>query len=301
MKRIVAGLLVALALGAGAWTLAVVNHEEALGTTNEVLLQRGEVTGNGSDQIGMLSFVGDNLEDLDWSLLSLELMVNGNATPCGFGLNSVDAQATGLVSSSLSADGATFTMMVDATDEEAYTHVNLPHQNESTEANHTLRFSTSSVFLADGIQWVYLEGVGFGDDVNLSEIEFSNDTSEKLPWYDYDFAVHRVTPKNGLFLLNISGEIYRMDFMTYYNEADEGRFPKMRVAAEEPATFPALNDPSRVVPSSCLIQTTDVDPVVWNANETLVLVENNLDLVSPSAEYDVVVTYEGKEVRMVEA
>ena len=301
MKRTVAGLLVALALGAGAWTLVVVNHEEALGTANEIQFLKGEASTNGTDLLGTLSFVGDGLEDLDWSSLTLELRTNGTSTSCGFGVNSADVLPSGRVSSSLSADGETFTMVVDASDEESYVHVDLPQQNESTNENYTLRFSTTSVFLAEDVEWAYLEGVEFSEQVNLSTIDFSNDTDDKLAWYDYDFAVHRVTPKEGLFMLNIDGDVYRMDFVTYYNDADQGRFPKMRIAAEEGIEFPALNDPTRVVPSSCLIQTDDTDATVWNANETLTLVENNVNLVSTSFDYGIVITYEGREVRMVEA
>ena len=301
MKRIVAGLLVALALGAGAWTLIVVNHEEALGTTNEIRVTKGDLTNNGTDLLASISFTGDDLEDLDWSLLSLELQTNGTTTSCGFGLNSAETELEGPLTSSLSADGETFTMVVDASDEESYIYVDLPHQNLSAVEDHTLRFSTTSVFLADGVEWAYLESTDFNDEVNLSSVEFSNDTEEKLAWYDYDFSVHRVTPKPGLFMLNISGEVYRLDFVTYYNDADEGRFPKMRVAAEDASEFPALNDPTRVVPSSCLIQTDDLDSTVWNANETLNLVENNINLVSDSSDFNIVVMYEGRQVRMVEA
>ena len=300
MKRALGALILALLVGAAGWTLLVVSHEEALGTDNQVRIQGLTTTENVTDTMASLSFIGE-AEDLDWSLLTVEVSTQNGIESCGFGLESSDDRAGEHVTSALSPDGATFTVTVDATDDASFVYVDLPHQNETSSSNHTARFSTTSVFLADGVRWAYLEGHGFSEPVNLSDVTFSNDTEEKLPWYDYDFAVHRVTPKEGLFLLEVEDIVYRLGFVTYYNDADEGRFPTFRFAAEEPDRFPALNDPNRVTPSSCLILTDDDDTVSWNGNETLTLLENGVPLAGPGDNVEVLISYEGQPVETVVA
>ena len=300
MKRALGALILALLVGAAGWTLLVVSHEEALGTDNQVRIQGLTTTENVTDTMASLSFIGE-AEDLDWSLLTVEVSTQNGIESCGFGLESSDDRAGEHVTSALSPDGATFTVTVDATDDASFVYLDLPHQNETSSSNHTARFSTTSVFLADGVRWAYLEGHGFSEPVNLSDVTFSNDTEEKLPWYDYDFAVHRVTPKEGLFLLEVEDVVYRLGFVTYYNDADEGRFPTFRFAAEEPDRFPALNDPNRVTPSSCLILTDDDDTVSWNGNETLTLLENGVPLAGPGDIVEVLISYEGQPVETVVA
>lgn len=300
MKRALGAFILTLLVGAAGWTLLVVSHEEALGTDNQVRVQGLITTENATDAMATLSFIGE-AEDLDWSLLTVEVSTSNGTESCGFGLESSDDRVGDHVTSALSPDGATFTMTVDATDDASFVYVDLPHQNETSSGNYTARFSTTSVFLADGVRWAYLEGHGFSEPVNLSDVTFSNDTEEKLPWYDYDFAVHRVTPKDGLFLLEVEDVIYRLGFVTYYNDADEGRFPTFRFAAEEPDRFPALNDPNRVTPSSCLILTDDGDTASWNGNETLTLVENGVQLAGAGDTVQVLISYEGQPVETVVA
>jgi len=276
----------------------VVSHTEALGTDNQVRVQGLITTENATDTMAALSFIG-GAEDLDWSLLTVKVSTPNGTESCGFGLESSNDRAGDHVTSALSPDGATFTVTVDATDDASFVYLDLPHQNETSSGNYTARFSTTSVFLADGVRWAYLEGHGFSEPVNLSGVTFSNDTEEKLPWYDYDLAVHRVTPKDGLFLVEVEGVVYRLGFVTYYNDADEGRFPTFRFAAEEPDRFPALNDPNRVTPSSCLIVTDDDDASSWNGNESLALVENGVDLAGLGDTVEVLISYEGQPVETV--
>jgi len=300
MKRALGALFLALLVGAAGWTLLVVSHNEALGTDNQVRVQRLNTTNNVTDTMAELSFIGE-AEALDWSLLTVEVTTPSGTESCGFGLESSNDRAGDHVTSTLSPDGATFTVTVDATDDASFVHLDLPNQNESTSANYTARFSTTSVFLAEGVRWAYLDGHGFSEPVNVSDVVFSNDTEEKLAWYDYDLAVHRVTPKDGLFLLEVDDVVYRLAFTTYYNDADEGRHPTFRFAAEEPDRFPALNDPDRVTPSSCLIVTDDEDAALWNGNETLHLVENGVELAALGDAVEVLITYEGQPVETVVA
>ena len=101
--------------------------------------------------------------------------------------------------------------------------------------------------------------------------------------------------------MEVEDIVYRLGFVTYYNDADEGRFPTFRFAAEEPDRFPALNDPNRVTPSSCLIFTDDDDTVSWNGNETLTLLENGVPLAGPGDIVEVLISYEGQPVETVVA
>ena len=73
-----------------------------------------------------------------------------------------------------------------------------------------------------------------------------------------------------------------------------------QIAALNATLFPALQDSSLVAPSPCLIIAGDEDSVEWAADETITLVENELDLRSGSEHMELIVRYEGQEVKIVE-
>ena len=173
----------------------------------------------------------------------------------------------------LGADGQTFTTEVDATDSESYTFFDVAQQLESNESDYWMKFSSTDVYLDSDVTWAFVEGADFSEVQSLPE-EMSNLTEDRLEWYEYDMAVHRVNPNDGVYVFAKDDLSFKVKFLTYYNEADESRYPTMQIASVGNSSFPALDNPDLVVPSPCKIVTDDQDADFWNANETIHLLEN---------------------------
>ena len=70
----------------------------------------------------------EKAEDLAWSSLEINLIIEETTYGCSFGAQSNSTIQDGKVSPKLGADGSTFTTEIDATDSESYTHFDLPGQ-----------------------------------------------------------------------------------------------------------------------------------------------------------------------------
>ena len=114
------------------WTYLVATYESELGTTNAILVNsENSVSDNREDnQLVELSF-DEGAEDLSWSSLEINLVIEDTIYGCSFGAQSNSTDIDGKVTPKLGADGFTFTTEVDATDSESYTHFDLPRQLES--------------------------------------------------------------------------------------------------------------------------------------------------------------------------
>ena len=300
LKRLAVVLAIAFIIVVAVWTSLVVSYEDSRGTDNTVLLSFPSNASSGdSDALASLSFEGEAVPLL-WSSLTVEIEVENASYACGFGAQSINAESSAKVQPKLGADGLTFTTVVDATDEESFTHVDLPRQGVGNESNHTMRFSKTDVFLGPNVAWVFVEDEAFENITETSGFEFSNNTEDRLEWYDYDLAVHRVNPKDGVYVLLVDEVAYKVKFESYYNDADESRHPTMRIAALDSDEFLALSDSALVSPSPCLIVAGDDDLVYWNATESIQLIEHNVDLVQEGQTIVVNIVYEGKSVRIVE-
>lgn len=269
-------LLVAVAAG---WTFLVVNYESDLGTSNVILVS--DASENASiatdDALVVLTF-SEADEDLSWSSMQIELVAEDERFTCSFGSQSAASKNASKVTASLGADGSTFTTIVDATDETSFTHLDIPGQTATDEANHTIRLSKTDAFLAEGVRWSFVEGIPYEDLNAFESSNLSNATEDRLEWYTYDFAEHRVQPNDGFYVIETDGMMFKMQFLSYYNQADEGRHPTLLIAALNGTTFPALTDVSLVQPSPCLIQTNSDAGSVWAANASITLVENGVQI-----------------------
>ncbi len=300
IKRVLAALAVALFIGGLLWWSMVQGYEPNRGTDNVVEVEaKNPSTAGSTDLLASVAFQPGG-EPLLWSSVDMTLVVNGTSYACGFGQRSLPSAADALIHPVLGADGQTFTTVVDATDEEAFTFVSIPHQREGNASNHSLRFSSTDIFVGEGHDWAFLENVGFDDVVSSDNISFSNNTEERLEWYTYDLSVHRVTPTNGVYVFQFEGVHYKVKFVSYYNEDDERRYPTMLVASLDASAFPALDDPTLVSPAPCLLQAGDGELVYWNATETVELYEQNVNIRQDSTPMVLQMAYEGVEVRIVE-
>ena len=241
----------------------------------------------------------DGAEDLSWSSLEINLVIEDTTYGCSFGAQSNSTSLSGKVNPKLGADGFTFTTEIDATDSESYTHFDLPGQLESNSTDYWMKFSSTDIYLSEGISWTFIEGAELSE-VNEVPVDLSNETSERLEWYTYDMSVHRVNPNNGVYVFAKDELAFKVNFLTYYNEQDENRYPTMQIAAIGESNFPALNDPDLVIPSPCKIVSDDIDEGHWNSNETIQLFENQINLCDGTCSIEILVYYETVEVEVDE-
>lgn len=285
-------MIILLVVGA-VWTYLVTSYESSLGTSNTVLVAGSNSTiDSGDDNILLdLSFeVG--AEDLLWSSLEIELEVDGNSHTCSFGVQSNPEMSSSMVNPNLGSDGLTFTTQVDATDDEEFTYLDVGGQVEGNDSNYWMKFSSTDIYLGENVSWAYIEGAEFSNVVDNPTSDLSNNTDDRLEWYTYDMAVHRVVPNDGVYVLHKDDLWFKISFLTYYNSDDDSRYPTMKIAALNGTVFPALDNPELVVSSPCLIITEDLDKNYWNGNETIQLIENGIDFCSQSCTVKVNIEYE---------
>lgn len=273
-----------------AWTYLVVSYDSPLGTDNVVVVDRSPTSNGTSDLLATLSFE-DGAENLDWTSLLIEIQVAEESYTCSFGSQSIDASENAKVNSRLSSDGVTFSTTIDATSEDSFTYLSIPMQGEGNESHHTLRASKTDVFFGEGIQWLYLSGLSFQEVNSVNESELSNSTADRLEWYSYDLAAHRITPNDGTYVLLQEGILYKMQFISYYNDKDESRHISILTSALVPEEHPALLDSTLVIPSPCLIETSG-DTIQWNATESIVLREQDTNICGEDCSMNIEITYE---------
>ena len=299
-KKLAAAAAITVVVAAAVWTYLITTYESELGTSNVILVDtESSISDNRQDNsLVELSF-DDDAEDLAWSSLEINLIIEETKYGCSFGAQSNSASLDGKVVPKLGADGSTFTTEIDATDSESYTHFDLPGQLESNITGYWMKFSSTDIYLSEGISWTFIEGAELSE-VNEVPEDLSNETSERLEWYTYDMSVHRVNPNDGVYVFVKDELAFKVNFLTYYNEQDENRYPTMQIAAIGESDFPALNDPDLVVPSPCKIVSDDTDNDYWNANETIQLFENQINLCNGPCSIKIVVYYETIDVEINE-
>ena len=299
-KKLAAVAAITVVVAAAVWTYLITTYESELGTSNVILADtENSVSDNRQDNsLVELSF-NDGAEDLPWSSLEINLVIEETTYGCSFGAQSNSTSQDGKVTPKLGADGFTFTTEIDATDSESYTHFDLPGQLESNSTDYWMKFSSTDIYLSEGISWTFIEGAKLSE-VNEVPDDLSNETSERLEWYTYDMSVHRVNPNDGVYVFVKDELSFKVNFLTYYNEQDENRYPTMQIAAIGESNFPALNDPNLVVPSPCKIVSDDLDNDHWNSNETIQLFENQINLCDGTCSIEILVYYETVEVEINE-
>ena len=295
-KRLAAATAILIVIAAAFWSYLVVTYESELGTSNVVQVDLTDsVSDSSSDnQLVSLDF-SDDAEDLSWSSLEISIIVDQEIYGCSFGSQSNSEMEDSKVVPRLGADGQTFTTEVDATDSESYTFFDVAQQFESNESDYWMKFSSTDIYLDSDVTWAFVEGAYFSEVQSVPE-EMSNLTEDRLEWYEYDMAVHRVNPSDGVYIFAKDEMSFKIKFLTYYNEDDESRYPTMQIASVGNTSFPALDNPDLVVPSPCKIVTDDQDTDFWNANETIHLVENGENLCDGSCIIELEIKYETVDV-----
>lgn len=299
-KKPAAAAAITVVVAAAVWTYLVATYESELGTSNVIMVDSENSVSDYREDNPLVELnFDDGAEDLSWSSLEINLVIEDTTYGCSFGAQSNSTILSGKVNPKLGADGFTFTTEIDATDSESYTHFDLPGQLESNSTDYWMKFSSTDIYLSEGISWTFIEGAELSE-VNEVPVDLSNETSERLEWYTYDMSVHRVNPNNGVYVFAKDELAFKVNFLTYYNEQDENRYPTMQIAAIGESNFPALNDPDLVIPSPCKIVSDDIDEGHWNSNETIQLFENQINLCDGTCSIEILVYYETVEVEVDE-
>lgn len=299
-KKLAAATAIMVVVAAAVWTYFVTTYESELGTSNVISVDSDKSISDSREDNLLFELSFDNdAEDLLWSSLEIDLIIDETTYGCSFGAQSNSTGLEGRVTPKLGADGFTFTTEIDATDSESFTHFDLPRQLESNGTDYWMKFSSTDIYLSEGVSWTFVDGAELSE---VSEVpgDMNNDTSKRLEWYTYDMSVHRVNPNDGVYVFVKDELAFKVNFLTYYNNQDENRYPTMQIAAIDDSNFPALNDPGLVVPSPCKIVSFDLDNVHWNSNETIQLFENQINLCEGPCTVQIMVYYETVAVEINE-
>ena len=299
VRTAIYGIISILLIVGAVWYLQIVNYESSLGTNNVVNVDNNEggYSNNTDDVLSVLSFEGE-AENLSWSSLEITMIEQGQEYACTFGSQSSDNGQTGKIQSTLGADAKTFTTVIDATSEDEFTLIDISNQVESNESSHWLKFSKTDLFFAEDVSWKFLPNTEFASVETVNVSELSNDTDDRIEWYEYDFSVHRVIPNDGVYVIEKNDSLYKIKIISYYNSDDDSRYPTMLVSALNGTEFPALQNPNLVVPSPCKIIVDDKQPNYWNANETIILKENGINICAETCDFDLKIKYETIEVKV---
>ena len=295
-KKLAAAVAILVVIAAAFWSYLVVTYESELGTSNVVQIDLTDsVSDSGTDnQLVSLDF-SNGAEDLSWSSLEISLLIGEQSYGCSFGSQSNSELGESKVVPKLGADGQTFTTKVDATDSESYTFLDVAQQLESNDSEFWMKFSSTDIYLDSAVTWAFVDGADFSDVQTVPD-EMSNQTEDRLEWYEYDMSVHRVNPNDGVYVFAKDEMSFKVKFLTYYNEADESRYPTMKIASVGNYSFPALDNSELVIPSPCKIVTDDQDADFWNANETIHLIENGENLCDGVCIIELEIKYETVDV-----
>jgi len=299
VRTAIYGIIFTLLIVGAVWYLQIVNYESSLGTNNVVNVDNNEEghSNNIDDVLSVLSFKGE-AENLSWSSLEITMIDQGQEYACTFGSQSSDNGQTGKIHSTLGADAKTFTTVIDATSEDEFTLIDISNQVESNESSYWLKFSKTDLFFAEDVRWKFLPNIEFASVETVNVSELSNNTDDRIEWYEYDFSVHRVIPNDGVYVIEKNDSLYKIKIISYYNSDDDSRYPTMQVSALNGTEFPALQNPNLVVPSPCKIIVDDQQPNYWNANETIILKENGINICAETCDLVLKIKYETIEVKV---
>ncbi len=289
-KKVVLAIICALVVGSGYWYYLVSSFESDLGSSNTFVVEddNSPLSNATNDSLLTIGF-DDGSDNLEWAFTTITLDDGSNEYDCTLGGLSSTVQQEGNIQSNLNADGQTFTILVDATSETSFTKLFLPDMSETESENFTLRFSKTDIYLGENVSWTSVDGVEFNQLTEIPAGNFSDDTSERLDWYDYDLSTHRVEPKDRIYVLNLDQTSYKIQFLNYYNQADESRHVTIIASWLDGEPIPAISNPNLVQTSPCIVIDDDN---VWSSDEVIQIKENGIDVCESNCRLNITVTFE---------
>ena len=296
-RNIVVATVVALILGGLAWTWLVVSFEPELTTKNTFVGNDSEedVSNFSSDSLLTVE-IDSGLDILGWDQLSISLNVNDNQYDCSLTGISTVQQNDSKIMTSLSADGSTFAISVDATSEDSFVELDLPTMKEEKNESFSLKFSKNDIFLGPNTTGMVVNNQSFSQIVTTPNGTFNLDDSERLEWYDYDFSVHRVNPKDQVYVIQESNITYKLQFTSYYNQDDESRHIQLIVGWLSGDPLPAFDDSSLIAESPCIIEGAES---TWSVNQIISIRENGIDICNAACTVKIDIQYQGVNVKAI--
>ena len=196
----------------------------------------------------------------------------------------------------MTADGTTFAIEVDATSEDSFVGLDFSTMKEVDVSNHSMKFSKTDIFLGNDSVAMIVTNQSFSELKSIPNGTFNLDDSERLDWYDYDFTVHRINPKEQVYVVQQAEITYKLQFISYYNDADESRHIQMLVAWLNGSQLPAFDDPTLIAESPCIIEGADDS---WSPNQSITILENGIDICNRACSVEISIQYQGVNVKTI--
>ena len=292
------GLTCVLLIIAGIWVFMIKTYEEDLGTSNIFVAEdsQNNLTIDRNNSLFEVSFSRAD-EPLEWSRISVSIENETEKMYCSKGNFTSKDIGNAKVSPKLSSDGMTFTVIIDATSEDDFTHIDIDNLLETDPSNYDMRFSKTDIFLSNNVTGTVVEDMEFQELVDVPDQEFTETSDERLDWYDYKLTSHRIEVEDKTYVIKIDERAYKIKFISYYNEDDEPRYVSFMIGALGNTTFPALSNPDLVSPAKCTIIELNDKSDLWEKNETIAIYENDFDICSEPCSIKITITYEGIVVK----
>ena len=283
--------------GALLWAWVIVSYETDYTTNNTFVGSdvEHEVSHSSTDVLVSAS-IESGTDTLGWDQLSVSLFVDENQYPCSLTGISTVQQNGSKVSTRLTADGSTFAIEVDATSEDSFVGLDFSTMKEVSLANHSMKFSKTDIFLGNDSVAMIVNNQSFSELQSIPNGTFNLDDSERLDWYDYDFSVHRINPKDQVYVIQGSNITYKLQFISYYNDDDESRHIQMLVAWLNGSTLPAFDDPTLIAESPCIIEGAGES---WSPSQSITIRENGIDICNQACSVEIGIQYQGVNVKTI--
>ena len=290
-------ITVGLLLGTLIWTWVIVSYETDYTTNNTFVGSdvEHEVSNSSADSLVSVS-IESGTETLGWDQLSVSLVVSETQYPCSLTGISTVQQNGSKVNTRLTADGTTFAIEVDATSEDSFVGLDFSTMKEVDVSNHSMKFSRTDIFLGNDSVAMIVTNQSFSELKSIPNGTFNLDDSERLDWYDYDFTVHRINPKEQVYVVQQAEITYKLQFISYYNDADESRHIQMLVAWLNGSQLPAFDDPTLIAESPCIIEGADDS---WSPNQSITILENGIDICNRACSVEISIQYQGVNVKTI--
>ena len=290
-------IAIGLLLGTLIWTWVIVSYETDYTTNNTFVGSdvEHEVSDSSADSLVSVS-IESGTETLGWDQLSVSLVVGETQYPCSLTGISTVQQNGSKVNTRLTADGTTFAIEVDATSEDSFVGLDFSTMKEVDVSNHSMKFSKTDIFLGNDSVAMIVTNQSFSELKSIPNGTFNLDDSERLDWYDYDFTVHRINPKEQVYVVQQAEITYKLQFISYYNDADESRHIQMLVAWLNGSQLPAFDDPTLIAESPCIIEGADDS---WSPNQSITIIENGIDICNRACSVEISIQYQGVNVKTI--
>ena len=297
-KHVGLGIASLLLIIGGIWAFMITSYEEELGTNNIFVAtdSSSNITEERNNSLFELSF-SEAEENLEWSKLTINIQNETETMACSKGNFTSNDIGKAKVSPKLGSDGVTFTVTVDATSEDEFTHVNLDNLVETNQENFHMRFSKTDIYLSGNVTGAIVEDIKFEELLDPPDTEFTETSEERLDWYDYKISTHRIEVEDKIYVIKIEDDFYKIKFISYYNDDDEPRYVSFLIGALDNSVFPALSNPDLVSPAKCTIIEMTESSDSWEKDEIIAIYENDFNICSTSCNIKITITYEDSVVK----